>query len=352
MELPVSSEPPKKNSIPFSISLIIVALVAAGVFWSFGYFKKTPAEKNTAEKEMPAWAKELKGKVYMTLVGKNNTKSGLQLFAVDLGLLEKKPQQILTDDAYNISQYISPDGLSSIYSRLKKGETVAQIYKLDLKTGEKQPITQSQSLRKRNAEWSSDGQTIAFMAETGMEAVKEGESDLKNWSVFVTDLRGKEQLISAGAAYPQWLPDNKRLIISKEDGLYLCFLANIKCERVVDNLSPYSKTSLNMKIDLSRDGKMIAYSNYEVGEIILIKILSLDPFQAEVYKVIKSTAFWPIFSEDGQYLMAEEIIDPEIPNDKILPQIVVYKLETMEKATLLSLDEFKQDAMFVTDWRY
>jgi hypothetical protein len=178
-------------------------------------------------------------------------------------------------------------------------------------------------------------------------AVNKNESDLKNWSVFVADLSGKEQFVFDGA-YPQWLPDSQRLIISREDGLYVCVLADSKCERTLD-LSAYTKASLNNKIDISRDGKTVAYSNMAAGEMLLIKISSLDPFRAGISQVIKTGVFWPVFSEDGKYLIAEEFDFK--PSDEMKPRLVVYKLDTLEKATLLSLDNFWQDAMFITDWR-
>ncbi len=350
MDLSVSSEVRKKYFI--IVVLVAVVLAMVGIFL-FYYFKKSPTEE-----KMPSWAKDLKGIIHLTLADEKSgdTRPSGGLYILDLGAIKRQATLNLKDGRVNITEHISPDGLLGVYASFpsaldkKNGQMVPQLFTRHLINGERKQITTSQTLVKRNPEWSLDGQRIAFMAQVtvGTSTVKGTEKDLKKWSVFVTDLAGKEQLVSNGV-YPQWLPDSQRLIILRKDGLYLCFLANSQCERALD-LSAYTTAFLDTKIDLSRDGKMIVYSNLKVGDLILIKILSQEPFQLGVVRVIKTGVFWPVFSEDSQYLIAEEVDFK--PSDEMSPRLVAYKLDTMEKAVLLSLDDFWQEKIFITDWRY
>ncbi len=354
MDLSTSSESRKKYRVGAVIGLAAVILVAAGIFWFYDYFKNFSPEEKTL-----SWTKNLNGVVRLTLSDKKsgNSSSLFGLYIVDLGAAKREAIFNLKDGRLNMTEHVSPDGLLSVYASFpsaldkKNGEKNPQLFTRNLINGERKQITKSETLLKRNPEWSPDGRQIVFMAQAvhGASTVEGAGSDLKKWSVFVTDLDGKERLISDGG-YPQWLPDNQRLIVSREDGLYLCRLAaDNKCERVLD-LSSYAKAFLSTKIDLSRDGRMLVYANPNTGEMILIKISSLDPFQLEISRIIKARVFWPIFSEDSQYLIAEEV--DYKPSNEMKPRLVVYRLDTLEKATLLNLDDFWQDKMFITDWRY
>ncbi len=284
-----------------------------------------------------------KGTIYLTLIPVNgNFSQGLYSFDLSSRKLEKlfvrDGKSFLTNDfspkRKDVMAFImwSDDGNRQIFTRNNKSSIIRR-------------LTKSNTKRKIDPEWSPNRREIAFSArDIGNGSV--GQFIPEDWGVYVTDLEGNETFISKGI-YPKWSPDGKKLLILKNDGLYV-YNDNGKgnSNRVWEVVN--GKAKFSMKIDVSVDGKMIAWSNAKDGVVVIIKVKSWDPFEGSIYRVFKTSSFWPTFSTDGQFIVVQEI---NYNMKDTNPRLVIYNIETMERETVLDLSDYKQDFMFVSDWQ-
>jgi len=225
-------------------------------------------------------------------------------------------------------------------------EERSQIFVSDISGDEVAMITEGGAVTKTNPEWSPHGEKIAFSTQES-STVSEFPSP-EDWSVYVMDLTNGEETFVGKGMYPKWSPDGKKLLIMKNDGLYLYDVGDNKLNKrvweVVDG-----ETYIGMKIGLSYDGSILAWTNANNGRVALFKISSWNPFAMGVHKQFETHAFWPVFSPDNRFLVVQEIDWTE--SDETNPRLVVYDLATGNRETILDLSDYEQEAMFVTDWR-
>ena len=225
-------------------------------------------------------------------------------------------------------------------------EERSQIFVSDISGDEVAMITEGGAVTKTNPEWSPHGEKIAFSTQES-STVSEFPSP-EDWSVYVMDLTNGEETFVGKGMYPKWSPDGKKLLIMKNDGLYLYDVGDNKLNKrvweVVDG-----ETYIGMKIGLSYDGSILAWTNANNGRVALFKISSWNPFAMGVHKQFETHAFWPVFSPDNRFLVVQEIDWTE--SDETNPRLVVYDLATGNRETVLDLSDYEQEAMFVTDWR-
>jgi Tol biopolymer transport system component len=76
-------------------------------------------------------------------------------------------------------------------------------------------------------------------------------------------------------AFPRWLPDGRRLLFQKADGLYLLDSDSGRYRRILP-VSP-SFTLIDTGIDLSRDGRAIYYTERTIDSDIWMLTLKQVP---------------------------------------------------------------------------
>ncbi len=324
----------------FYIIISIVAILIIAVLTYFGFLMY----KDSASETGP------KGFFLLTLKPMiKDAVSGVYMHS----LSDNKLRYFGDPDAVNITGHGLRDGIAVTASRIIdpsgiENKGVFQIYQIDMKDYfKKTQVTNSDTSFKRHPELSPDGTKIAFMARENLDEDKSFFSP-DGWSIYITDLNGNERRIGKGV-YPQWGPDSNQLVALRSDGLHLYNFEKRESKRIWNMEN--GKASLNMMIDISRDGSKLAWSVSNDNQIILMNISSWEPFTAEIYKTIDNIfAFWPIFAPEVDYMAV--IAGDETEDNVENLHLEVYDLETFESYNALDLSSFSETSMALTDWGY
>jgi len=339
--------------LPTIIVSVIALLIIFGLFYYLNPTTKPPQSTvvKTSEEikalEETLDTSKLGGVIYLTLKSKEPKKSVSGLFAYFLDnneLIETLGGNKMRFLAIN--EHMSPDNKISAYVvKVKKEEGVyiSQVFTYTYDTWS--ALTSNNVTRKQHPKWSLDGTRIAYMAYNPETPTSTIELLPNKWSVYIVDMDGKETYVTDGA-YPTWIPDGN-LVVLKPDGLYL---VNVEDNSKVLIWQFDSTTYINTMLNVSKDGTMIALSSIDNETVSLIKVSSWEPFNGELYAEIPVGAFWPVFSEDGKYLVVQAV-DLETIKDNPDPRLIIYDVDTLRSATMINLDGYEQLYMFVTDWR-
>ena len=289
------------------------------------------------------------GTIYLSLIP-NNFSEPEAIYSFDPKFRSLK--RILIDNktpSHLINYSLSSDGRKAVFSlgvfdRDGIKEHYSQLFVSDSNGENRRPVTKSNS-DKKNPVWSPDGTLIAFEATLNGER----ESDLvgrrvEQSGIFVTDLEGNERFITQGTQ-PHFSPDGDSVILLKNSGLYLANLESGQVERVWNMVG--GLTYLGMKLDVSDDKRLLAWSSANVNDLMILDIESWKPFEAKVKDRYEVTGFWPRFSPDGKYLAFQEV-DPETIRGQ---RLVIYKLSDGTKDTVLDLTDYYQESLWVNDWK-
>jgi len=298
-----------------------------------------------------------KGKIYLTLTP-NSYDSVTSLYAFDLK--SKGLEKVYQSNRITITNKFSSDESLQAYAHLIDDGSFfgsMQIFIANADGTNERQITKSTTNFKRSPAWSPDGRSLAFVGLKAQESDKsvpdnwevyEGDMSVPdNWGVYITDFEGNEKFISNGI-FPMFSPKGKQLLMLKDDGLYLYDIDDyVNGQRVLNMIG--GGAFYNMKVGLSDDGSMLAWANIDHGIIQLYNIHSWSPFNMSVFQTLDSNAFWPVFSPDNRYLVAQKVdLENNIPVNQ---RLVVYDLESFEEETVLDLTDYVQDQMFVDDWK-
>lgn len=322
----------------FCLAISAIVILALAILAYFAY----PFYKGKLDLKRP------EGTLFLTLTPRiENPTTAVYLY----DLKDKTFKFVNDKNSVNLNGQGLPNGLAVTSSNFfnAKGledENIFQLYLVDTRNNfSKKQITNSRTFLKRHPELSPDGKQVAFMAKPGL-SVNATSTDPDDWSVYVTDLEGREKRLGSGA-YPQWSPDSKKLIFLRSDGLHLYDLEK-RTEAKVWGMTN-GPAVLRMGIDVSRDGSLLAWSAPKDHKVFLAKISSWDQFQIEIYKTIDNIfAFWPIFSPDSRYLAM--IIGDENGKSVLNPYAAICHIEDLKVQKVLDLSDYFTSSMTLTDW--
>jgi tricorn protease len=182
---------------------------------------------------------------------------------------------------------ISPDGNRVIFSA--RGD----LFSVPAKSGITRNLTNSSGAHDRNAAWSPDGKSIAYISDAS------GSDEV--WMVAQDGSSAPVQLTTAGGTYKfelAWSPDSKHILFS--DRSMSLFLLNVATKQVT--LVDKAETWDFREFTWSPDSKWIAYQRPEYLTNGRVMLYSVD--QKKTWPV---TDTWynsgsPSFSRDGKYL--------------------------------------------------
>lgn len=168
------------------------------------------------------------------------------------------------------------------------------------------------------------------------------------WTIYQVGEEWSTEVVRG--THPKWVNDSK-FIFMKNDGLYLYDTADSSQVRIWE--TPDGTLLSNMKLDLSNDGSLVAWTAPDAGNVTL---LSVDSWEAarpnlELLGQIDVHGFWTVISPDAEFV-AVQAVDWESLEDNPKPRIEFYSTETLEKLDYeFPLHEYNQQRMFMSDWR-
>lgn len=301
--------------------------------------------------EAPDPLTNLSGTIFLTLMPLSDSVFDLYTLNVLSGTVTAVSSS--TDFALMTASY-SPDRNKVAYIGSKVHSTGGynfQVYVRDFSRGEVMSVTSSTSTgatlinSKRLPEWSPNGTRIAYTAQKISERGEGLHLELDPWVILVTDLSGKEEIITSGTQ-PKWLPSGEALLVLRGDGVYRINLADRSFVKVLG----FAQTAgINTQMDLSADGALFAVTNLAAQAIDMYDVTSQNPFTVEHRMTLfgeGGKAFWPVFSPNGEYLAALWI-----DRTAGTTHVVVYETESFRSKKVAELYGFNLDASYLTDWR-
>jgi Tol biopolymer transport system component len=302
---------------------------------------------------------DLKGNLYLSLKEINGP-LGTGIFTLNLAEADNlKLTSILADkrstkEAYleNVAPALSADGKLMTFARGKAGTSELQIFVSDILGKNLKQITYAKDVYKRDLTFSPTNNLIAYKAYNGTKP-PENKDDYnipENWSSFITDLQGNVTRIADGVN-PLFSPDGKKVLILQNDGLHLFDLSLPKNPQhwgsVVKTVG--GRASMQMKISLSADKKMLAWSSENSKSVVVSKINSWDNFSFSPLLIIKTRAFYSVFSPDGKYLILNEWRNGI--DGKEYPVLMVYDLASGKSRKIITLENFDKSHLWLGAWK-
>lgn len=348
----------KKSTIAIILALIALVVVTAVVsflFFSqpslFNFFKKDVI-KTTIE-EVPSQQQAF-GHMFFSMIPDN---ASMPLGIYSYELFTGKLSRVLVDPSVQTLDYVSyysssfsDDETMMVFSRNKKNEAVSQIYIASPDGTNLRQITRSSEVFKREPVISPAKNLIAYLVQR--TDIKDGEdSELpEGWAVFLTDFSGKVNKVSNGTN-PLFSPDGTKLLILKNDGVHLFDIKDIAEVKEIGLVLKTSggRASQTMKLSLSHDKSMLAWSSPGKNNLMIYKIISWNMFSVSPFRSIPIKAYWSTFSPDGKHLGIQEIrLSPKTGNEYIV--IVAYNLETATFTDIVKLNKYANEYFWLGGW--
>ncbi len=289
------------------------------------------------------------GTIYLSLSPLPEGDNPISIYSLDVAT--KQIKSVIQADENRQEEYwtssFSPDGEYMAFASLPYVEGSSKLFIIKNKESDKIEVSLDMNFSVlRNPVWSPDGSSIVF------QGLKDFDANIyytSNWFIYKVDpFTNSQKKISSGVN-PLFTPEGDLLIL-KNDGLYL-FLAEEGFEKgkkvwnVVDGRA-YS----NMKLNISKNGNLLIWTVPQKNKVLLISIVSRGPFKAFIKKELSSTAFWSVFSPDGKFFALQEV-DIDENQEEINARLVIYNADSFEEVDRISLNNYLQESLFVSDWR-
>jgi len=284
---------------------------------------------------------KMEGKIYLSLL--KNGEETINLYQFDV---EKKELKEFLPNAFVVN--FSRDGKKIAFVSGEAGNS--QIFIADSDGKNIQQVTKSKdeegSIKTRPV-FSPDGREIVFTKTKLLTDIFADE-----WDTYISDLNGNEKFLNPGIM-PVFSPDGKYILILKGPGIYLLNLKTNELERVIELRDENNNLILghiNMMLSLSQDGKKLALSNIDRGEIYLFYITSWEPFRYKLKGIIRANGFWNTLSPDGNYL-AVQTADISEKGELVNSRLSVLETCTLKEVLSFDLKDYKPSEMWVSDWQ-
>jgi tricorn protease len=235
---------------------------------------------------------------------------GGELWALDVGTGEtnKIPVEIRADapeirpyfrnvDGYITDMDASPNGKRALL--VARGE----IFSVPYQNGPTRNITRDCGTRDKDAVWSPDGKSVAYISD------RSGE-----FEIYVADAMGKGdavKLTSHRSGYRhtlRWSPDSTKLAYA--DQTLRCFILDVKTRKITE-VDKAEYENVDVSLDLkpisdfswSPDSRFLAYAKMDENLVYGIYIFSLETGVKRRVSEGIFNDFNPVFTTDGEHLL-------------------------------------------------
>ncbi|MDD2766727.1 MAG: hypothetical protein PHH40_03120 [Candidatus Moranbacteria bacterium] len=277
-----------------------------------------------------------KGSIYLSLAPNNGNDFGIYQYDISKNILA--PYSLLEKGIAFSGKFKTATSEELLVSEIRGDETQITGIEGNIAT----TLTDSMIQKKRHPSYSVPYDALIY---SGKEENAEALGRPNEFNVYMQKAGNQEQKIAQGAM-PILTPDGRSVVVLRNDGLYKIDLEDKSSEHIWKTES--DGVSFNQQFSLSPNGKYIAWSYPDGGDIYVFEVSSWSPFEATFMYDIKSHAFWPIFSPDEKYIAFEEVDWTDPPTQA---RLVIMNLATQEKRNLLDLTSFDQLSLFVDDWK-
>ncbi len=342
------------------IILTLVALVATAAVVSF-LFLSQPALFDFFKNDVPKIAEEetqsqqqVFGHMLFSMIP-DNASMPLGIYSYDI--FTRKLSRVLVDPSAQTSDYnayfspsFSDDEKIMVFSQSKKSEGVSQIYMASPDGTNLKQITRGPEIFKREPVVSPNNKLIAYIVQRTDVKEAEGAELPESWTVFLADFAGRVIKVSNGTN-PLFSPDGEKLLVLKNDGVHLFDIKDTEEIKEIGLVlvTVGGRASQTMKLSLSRDRNMLAWSSPSKNNLMVYKITSWDTFSVTPLKSIPVKAYWSAFSPDGTHLGIQEIrLSPKTGNEYII--IVAYELKTSTLVDVVKLNKYANEYFWFGGW--
>ncbi len=289
----------------------------------------------------------LEGEIYLTLAPMTGERPILGVYSYDLSTKEMKAYFEHEDEVDNMMASFSSEFDTMTFVR-RYSDYSSQV--LVLQNKELIEVSPRYGLFERNPKISPDKTKVVYWyfesSENPLGAADVPEENFIVMSELVNNPYLIERIKGRGA-FPTFTPDGEHLVFLKNDGLYTRNLftdeENLALELELDLEGTHgeSPTWLSFRYNISPDGKNLVVTDSMNAHMYLYRIDSWSPFIYEkvLDEVFVQTPMWPVFSPCSNYFVMQTGLE-----------ISIFNLEGSKLETVLTLDEYYPDSVWVTDW--
>lgn len=205
----------------------------------------------------------------------------------------------------------------------------------------------------QNVDVTQDGSMVAYNRQTVDPGFYIDLVPIENWEIVISDLEN-DRIVAVldDAVQPKWSPDGTKLVMLKQDGLYVYDVAQDVVTKVVDTSE--GQTLSTAMIDVSPDGSHLVWTIARAGIIIMHEITSWEPFTLiELGRVHADDTeyYWPQFSPDGEHYVVQAINTPN-PDTGERENARFQIRSTAGRSVLRSyqIDQFNFNSFFTDTW--
>jgi len=198
------------------------------------------------------------------------------------------------------------------------------IFTVPRKNGPTRNLTQSSGVRDKDAVWSPDGKTIAYLSD------QTGE-----YEIYLVDPRGGQQAIQlthhdGGYRHTlRWSPDSKKIAFA--DQTLRCYYLDVATKRITEvDRAEYENVDVALELKpisdftWSPDSRYLAYSKMDSDLVYKVYIYSLQTGDIHCVSNGIFNDFGPVFTEDGEHLLF-------ISNRRFSPTLCDFEWEMVYK---------------------
>ena len=192
---------------------------------------------------------------------------------------------------------ISPSGKRALV--VARGE----VFSVPREEGATRNLTHDCGSRDKDAAWSPDGKTVAYLSD------KSGE-----YEIYIVDSLGKTESVKLSQHTDgyrhtlRWSPDSKKIAFA--DQTLRCYYLDIETKKITEvDHAEYENVDVSLDVkpiydfSWSSDSRFITYSKMNADLVFQVFIYSLDEGQTHQVSDGLFNDFHPVFSHDGAHLL-------------------------------------------------